>query len=377
MIHFSRLGTLTFIAGGALSLPLLHAAGLEFRPAAGSTELLLSRSTQGYLGVGLSDVDNDRAAALKLKDAHGAEIITVDQDAPAGKAGLKVHDVVVQMNGQRIEGVEQLRRMLRETPPGRVVALVALREGQPVNLTVKLADRATIATLPEEDLNFPAPPDSGVEVWQLPRHSSSGSFLGSLTRDRNYVGLELQPLTSGLAEYFGVHSHAGVLVGNVFAHSPAAAAGLKPADVIQKVNGAPIVTLNDWERAIRANRGKQVTVTLIRDRKEQTVTMVAGQAKNSGELDIPGLPGPQAIAELQSNLAAIDPSQIAGQMRQAMSNLDTAKLQAEAEKAASSIDSKQIQNALDLARKQSQESQQQIQKQMQELERQLQSLQMD
>jgi serine protease Do len=373
MNYFSRLGTLTVIAGGALALPFLYAAEVEFRPA---SELLLSHSTQGYLGVGLNDVDNDRAAALKLKDARGAEIITLDQDAPACKAGLKVHDVVVQMNGQRIEGVEQFRRMLRETPPGRTVALVAVRDGQTLNMTVKLADRATIAAIPNEELNFPSLPsgDSGVEVWQLPQHAGQGSFLGSLTRDRNYVGVELQPLTSGLADYFGVHSHAGVLVGNVFANSPAAAAGLKPADVIQKVNGQPIVTLNDWERAIRNNRGKQVTLTLIRDKKEQTVTMVAGQAKNSGELELPELPDTRAMAELQGDLADVD---FAAEMSRAMSNFDAVKIQAEAEKAASGIDMQETRKALDLARKQMLDNQEQLQKQMQDLKRQLQSSQMD
>jgi predicted metalloprotease with PDZ domain len=376
MIHFSRLGTLSVLAGGVLLLPLLYAE-VEFRPVS-SNALLLSHSTQGYLGVGLNDVDNDRATVLKLKDAHGAEIITVDQDAPAGKAGLKVHDVVIQMNGQRIEGVEQFRRMLRETPPGRTVTLAAVRDGQTINLTVKLADHAAIATIPQEPADLIAPSrDSGVEIWQLPRNSSQGSFLGALTRDKNYVGVELQPLTSGLADYFGVHSRSGVLVGNVFPNSPASAAGLKAADVIQKVNGQPIVTLNDWEHAIRTNRGKQVTVTLIRDKKEQTVTMIAGHAKTSGELELPAMPDLQAMAQSQGDLAGIDASKMAAEISHAINNLDIQALQAEADQAVRRIDTTEAQKALDLARKQMLDSQQAIEKQVQELTRQLQTPQMD
>ena len=82
------------------------------------------RTSQGYLGIEMRDIDNDRVVALKLKDASGAEIIIVDHDAPAGKVGLRVHDVILQMNGQQIQGVEQLRRMLRETPAGRSIALL-------------------------------------------------------------------------------------------------------------------------------------------------------------------------------------------------------------------------------------------------------------
>ena len=141
MKHFSRLGTLTFIAGGALFVPIASAAGADLRPASNTSQWLLSNSSQGYLGVGLHDVDNDRAAALKLKDPHGAEITSIDQDAPAFKSGIRLHDVVVQMNGQRVEGIEQFRRMLHETPPGRTITLVAMRDGQPQNFSVQLADR--------------------------------------------------------------------------------------------------------------------------------------------------------------------------------------------------------------------------------------------
>jgi len=72
--------------------------------------------SQGYLGIDLRDVSEDQVTVLKLKDVHGVEIVGVDHDGPACKSGLRVHDVILQMNGQSVEGEEQLRRMLRETP---------------------------------------------------------------------------------------------------------------------------------------------------------------------------------------------------------------------------------------------------------------------
>src|SRR5580704_8158682 len=58
-----------------------------------------ARAVPGYLGIDVRDVSDDEAPTLKLKDSHGAEIIRVDHDGPAGKMGLREHDVVVQMNG--------------------------------------------------------------------------------------------------------------------------------------------------------------------------------------------------------------------------------------------------------------------------------------
>ena len=59
--------------------------------------------TGSYLGVDISDVTSERLAALKLKDERGVEVTMVDQDAPAGKAGLKEHDVILTMNGTNVE----------------------------------------------------------------------------------------------------------------------------------------------------------------------------------------------------------------------------------------------------------------------------------
>ena len=94
-----------------------------------------------YLGVDIADVSPERLGELKLKEEHGAEITMVDQDAPAGKAGLHEHDVIVSLNGTAVESAAQLRRMIKETPPGRVVSLGISRDGQPMTIKVQLADR--------------------------------------------------------------------------------------------------------------------------------------------------------------------------------------------------------------------------------------------
>src|SRR5512135_2636103 len=92
-----------------------------------------------YLGVDTRNVSSDRLGALKLKDERGVEVTMVDQDAPAGKAGIKEHDVIVSVNGSDVQSVEQLRRMIREIPPGRTVNLGVSRNGQMMTLKAELA----------------------------------------------------------------------------------------------------------------------------------------------------------------------------------------------------------------------------------------------
>jgi membrane-associated protease RseP (regulator of RpoE activity) len=213
----------------------------------------------------------------------------------------------------------------------------------------------------------------------LPRgNGHSTSFFGGLTRNRYYVGVEIQPLPTGLADYFGVKN--GVLVGNVFPNSPAAVAGLKPADVIQKVNTQPIVSLADWERAIRLNHGKQVQVTIIRDKKEQTLSMVAGEGKGVSDLRIEDidLPDPQALAELRGSLGGIDTDALASQVRESMKGIDADALLEQAQKSGNTlIDASEIEKAMEQSRQMLKDSAQQIQQQIQNLNQSLQFQQMD
>src|ERR1700733_11796858 len=116
------------------------------RAAAASTSELNGFSSEdwgsgSYLGVDTRDITPDRLGPLHLKDEGGVEVTMVDQDAPAGKAGLKEQDVILTLNGSDVQSVEQLRRMIRETPPGRSVTLGISRSGEPMTIKVELADR--------------------------------------------------------------------------------------------------------------------------------------------------------------------------------------------------------------------------------------------
>jgi len=97
------------------------------------------------------------------------------------------------------------------------------------------------------------------------------------------VGALVEPLTSQMADYLGVTN--GLMVKQVARKSEAAAAGMMAHDVILKVGQDAITTLSGWDRALRANEGKQVQVTILRDRKQQTLTLQVDSKHKTGELE--------------------------------------------------------------------------------------------
>lgn len=257
--------------------PLVGAAQRIVLP---SSDALLTHS-QSYLGVSTRDVDTERATQLKLKEARGAEIITIDHDAPAAKAGLHLHDVLLSLNNQPIDGQAQLSRMLREIPPGRTVTFLLSRGGQLVTLQVQLADRSTIeANAWSQHIPVPDPDEFPEQTVTAPLYGNT--FLPGLGRNPLYTGLELDMLGPQLANFFGVHDGQGLLVKRVDDNSPASLAGLRAGDVITQVNGEIMATTSQWFKTIHANRGKPVQLTVIRDRHENTVPMMAGRPKKKG-----------------------------------------------------------------------------------------------
>jgi membrane-associated protease RseP (regulator of RpoE activity) len=300
-------------AGLAMAPPAARAQASEFSPIFEEPSPLAIHTgpPAGYLGVGVVDVDADKAQDLKLKDVRGAVITLIDHDSPAGQVGLKVNDVVIGVDGQNVEGAEALRRMLREIPPGRKISLEISRDGNIQTMAVQLVDRKAMEHEVWSKLNVepgpiePSPPGGmGIIGSDAPPPSSwhMSLFTGTLN-----VGALVEPLTSQMADYFGVPS--GLMVKQVTRKSEAASAGLKAFDVILKVGTDSIATSADWDRALRSNQGKPVQVTILRDKKQQTITLQV-DSKHRSAVEFEDLFGPEdgaLFAELtpffDSNLA--------------------------------------------------------------------------
>src|SRR6185437_15062931 len=224
---------------------------------------------RSYLGVDIRDVTTDRMAALKLKEERGVEITMVDADAPAGKAGLREHDVILEFNGTAVESEEQLRRLIRETPPGRTVAIGISRDGAPMQVNVQLADHSKIVAQ-----SWPR-----VEVPSLPRIPDSSNridipYTFQIQTYSSIFGAQTENLTRQLGEYFGVKGGDGILIRSVEKSSAAEKAGLKAGDVIIRADNEKLSDRSDLARILRNHRnGGKLNLVVMRDKKEQPIVI--------------------------------------------------------------------------------------------------------
>ncbi len=276
------------LAGGvALAVAGLVAQGA---PESKARRMLRLDGPGAQLGVAVRDLD-----AEGLKAAAGAtsgvRIEDVDSGSPAAKAGLREGDIVVEVDGERVRSARQFSRVIAETAEGRTVTLGVVRGGE----------RQSIAVTPEaRGLGF------GFDADRLERDITRGlrdieprireleprlrefRFDGPfnfdfdmprLTSPRARLGIQMSDMTPQLAEYFGAKD-GGVLVSSVSEHSAAAKAGLKAGDVITSINGDRVRDLDDLVDELR-NKSGEVTIGILRDKKESTVkaTIEAPQAR--------------------------------------------------------------------------------------------------
>ncbi|MFI5088654.1 MAG: PDZ domain-containing protein [Terriglobales bacterium] len=248
-----------------LALPVLagNTSGPEPSPSPGYGEVYGS-----YMGIDIQEVTHDRVAALKLKEERGAEVTMVDHDSPAGQAGLKEHDVILEFNGTRVQGTEELRRLIHETPPGRTVQLLISRDGQSMNLSLTLADKKEYFAGKHEGHEMPPIPP----IPAAPAIPAMPALDLNIRTGSSY-GLLVDNLTPQLGDYFGVKNGEGVLVKSVEEGTPGKAAGFKAGDVIVRVNNQKVADRGDWRSAIRANRASKLAVGIVRDRHEQNLTI--------------------------------------------------------------------------------------------------------
>jgi serine protease Do len=239
------------------------AQGPDFFQAPGAVQVHeLNRPFVGgtYLGVNLAEIDANRAKELKLKEDYGVEISRVEENSPADKAGVKTGDVVLEYNGQRVEGMEQFGRMVRETPPGREAKLTISRNGAMQTLTAVLGSRK----FPFSG-NFP--PGFEVPEFHMPDIPQIFTTIRS-----PMLGVEAESLGTQLAVYFGVKE--GVLVRSVLENTPAQKAGIKAGDVITKVDGMAVSAPSELSNAVRAaNAKKTYPIELVRDHKPVSVSV--------------------------------------------------------------------------------------------------------
>jgi serine protease Do len=226
----------------------------------------------GWLGIEISEISADRAKELKLASDRGVEIVGVESDSPAGKAGLKEHDVITTFDGQTVEGRTQFRRLVRETPPGRTVSLGISRYGSVQTLTVMIGERKNGF---QKKVKIFTSPDRVVipsSTFAMPDFDFHFVAPEAMDMHTPLLGISAEDLSGQLGAYFGAPDGQGVLVREVRHGTPADKAGLKAGDVITKVDDTPVKSLHELRAHLR-EKTDQKSVNMSVLRKGSTISV--------------------------------------------------------------------------------------------------------
>jgi serine protease Do len=209
------------------------------------------RVARGYIGVALKDVDPDLQRSLNLGTTRGALVQDVTEGSPGERAGLRAYDLITAVDGQAITTNDELIRRISAMAPGSPVRLDLVRDGHPVALTVKLAERP----------GRPIQSRKGGSAQPSSNPSLSAPPLGLVVRDldRDDVArLELQ------------HPLQGVVISRVDPLSAAFDADLERGQVILEVNRRPVASVGEFRRLVSgAHSGDVLTLYLYLPDAEQ------------------------------------------------------------------------------------------------------------
>ncbi|HWB83574.1 MAG TPA: PDZ domain-containing protein [Bryobacteraceae bacterium] len=243
--------------------------------------VIMEPGSASYLGVGVQEISAERAKALNMTEERGVEVRMVKDDSPAAKAGIKEGDVVLEYNGEKVEGVAQFERLVRETPVGRQVKIAVWRNGASQTLSATIGSRPSdFGNIETRIYKMPRLPEMPV----MPKMPSIEIPKLQMLWQNSVLGIEGEALNSypQLAEFFGVKD--GILVRSVIKDSAAEKAGIKAGDVIVKLDDSPVTNARDITNALRSDRAKKsLPVTVMRNKKEVTITVPLDTRSDGGE----------------------------------------------------------------------------------------------
>jgi serine protease Do len=199
--------------------------------------------THGFMGILPQELTPEMAKEFNIKDGHGVLISQVSPDTPASKAGLKVGDAIIAINGNPVEDVNSFRMTVAGFASGTTVQLKVIREGKTIEVPV------TLGEVNETNARVGGPN-------AVPGEGEKGAL----------KGVSVEALTPELRRQMQMPDDikAGVVITDLDEDSPAAAAGLQPGDLIVQVNHRSVNTVAEFNSAVKAGASKESTLLLVR-----------------------------------------------------------------------------------------------------------------
>ncbi len=197
----------------------------------------MGRVSRGYIGVALRDVDPDLQRSLGLSSSSGALVQDVTAGSPGARAGLRPYDLIVAVDGKQVVRNDELIQLVSARQPGTSATLQILRDGRPMNVAVKLAERPVRTTEPDEVVENARPT------------SRTGSVLGMLVRE---IDVELA------ARFNLPKDLQGVVVSRVDPMGPAFDAEIERGNILLEINRQPVHSIDDFRRLTANARSGEV-----------------------------------------------------------------------------------------------------------------------
>jgi serine protease Do len=192
------------------------------------------RVVRGWIGVTITPITEDEKDAFKLKDKKGALVNSVENGAPADKAGIKQYDVIVAVNGEKVETPNDLKFKVADVEPGKKVAIGVIRDGteQTISVTVEELD-------PQEKKEETKATDKD-------------------------LGFTVRELTSDLARRYGLQTRQGLIITEVKRYSEADRKGFDVGDIIIEVNRRKVTTADELEKVMDGVKSGEAIIFLLR-----------------------------------------------------------------------------------------------------------------
>jgi serine protease Do len=201
-----------------------------------NTLIAKGKVERGWLGVSIQDLTPELAKSFELGSTKGVLIAQVIESGPAEKAGLKRGDVVISYDGGEITDTGSLRNKVADTVIGREVTVTVLREGERVDLTVKIG--------------------SEQEAIEL---------LSASLKDR--LGVVVRPVTAKEAEQYGLDVQEGVAIESLESDGLLGKAGFEVGDIILEINGKPVNGVEGFVALVNQLQHNQKIVLFALDQR--------------------------------------------------------------------------------------------------------------
>jgi serine protease Do len=190
--------------------------------------------TRGWLGISVQDISEDIAKNLNHKNKNGALVSEVFKDDPADKAGIKVGDIIVEINGKSIKDTHELLLTIASLHVGEKVLIKGLRDGKEISFLIVVAERKD---KPEIALT---------------------------KKSKGYFGIAAQEITKELAQQLGISRDAGVIVTDVEEGSPADDVGIQTRDIIVQVNKVKVSSMKKYTTEMNKAAEKKSVILLVK-----------------------------------------------------------------------------------------------------------------